>query len=211
MRCSLITFVLASTALAYEITSPNADEGWTNSGAQTVSWSTVSTDASNFTILLINQSNNQDYSQVLDSLVEGDLDTISVNAPSGGWPTGSDYRVNFVKSSEETSTIYAQSDEFNITAVASSSAASGSSTAASSSGSSTAASSSGSSSAATTKSTSGTTATATEATGSTATLASATGSSASAAASSKSSSGAVSNVAQKGLIGLAAVLGFMTL
>ncbi|KIY50037.1 hypothetical protein FISHEDRAFT_40025 [Fistulina hepatica ATCC 64428] len=140
MRCSLVAFVLASTALAYQVTSPNANQGWTNSGAQLVSWERVSTDASNFTILLINQvkevfdsADDQNYSQVLASLVQGGLGTISVNAPSGGWPTGSSYRVNLVKSAQETSTIYAQSPEFNIIAVASSSAASGSSTTLSSS------------------------------------------------------------------------------
>ncbi|KAF9453050.1 hypothetical protein P691DRAFT_802431 [Macrolepiota fuliginosa MF-IS2] len=44
----------------------------------------------------------------------------SVNPPSGGWPTGASFRVNLVKSVEEQSTIYAQSNEFSIKAVSSS-------------------------------------------------------------------------------------------
>ncbi|KIY52528.1 hypothetical protein FISHEDRAFT_35110 [Fistulina hepatica ATCC 64428] len=110
MRCSLVAFVPASIALAYEVSYPTATQGWTNSGAQTVPWQSVSTDAINFTILLINQvkeSDNQDYLQGPASLVESDFGTTSVNAPSGGWLTSSGYRVNLVKSAEETSTIYA--------------------------------------------------------------------------------------------------------
>jgi len=37
-----------------------------------------------------------------------------MNPPSGGWPTGAHFRVNFVRDTNSLSTIYAQSVEFSI-------------------------------------------------------------------------------------------------
>jgi len=45
----------------------------------------------------------------------------SVRPPSGGWPTGKGFQVNFVKSEDEVNTIYAQSNEFEIAESSSSS------------------------------------------------------------------------------------------
>jgi hypothetical protein len=54
---------------------------------------------------------------VLKDLVNGADGTASFNAPSGGWKTGSGYRVNLVSTDSTTSAaIYAQSNMFNITA-----------------------------------------------------------------------------------------------
>jgi hypothetical protein len=44
-------FVAAVSAIA--VTSPNASKGWTNDGPQSVSWTSVDSDRSNFTILLV--------------------------------------------------------------------------------------------------------------------------------------------------------------
>ena len=52
--------------------------------------------------------------QVLAALVDGTLERTSLNPPSGGWPTGSHFRVNFVQDPNNLNTIYAQSGEFNI-------------------------------------------------------------------------------------------------
>lgn len=45
----------------------------------------------------------------------GDEGSVSLNPPSGGWVVGNGYRLNLVKSAGELHTIYAQSDQFNIT------------------------------------------------------------------------------------------------
>jgi hypothetical protein len=52
--------------------------------------------------------------QVLLAQVDGTLSQISVNAPSTGFPIGSGFRVNAVQSTQNTSTIYVQSDKFTI-------------------------------------------------------------------------------------------------
>lgn len=49
-----VVLTLATSALAYTVTSPAAATGWTTSGAQTLSWSRVSSDPSNFTAVLVN-------------------------------------------------------------------------------------------------------------------------------------------------------------
>jgi hypothetical protein len=56
MRAALTLLSLAASAFAVAVTQPNASQGWTiGSGQNTVSWSSVSTDRANFTILLVNQ------------------------------------------------------------------------------------------------------------------------------------------------------------
>ncbi|TFK55440.1 hypothetical protein OE88DRAFT_1651752 [Heliocybe sulcata] len=108
---------LAASALAYQITSPNANSDWTSTGPNSVSWEKVSTDASNFTLLLTNTDRSvlADNNQVLVALVDGNAGSLAVPSPSNGFPVGGTFRLNFVKSTQEMSTIYAQSDEFNIT------------------------------------------------------------------------------------------------
>ncbi|TFK43700.1 hypothetical protein BDQ12DRAFT_191756 [Crucibulum laeve] len=113
---TLLSFV--ASALAYQVTSPSETKGWTNQGPQTLTWSRVDTDKTNFTVILTNENrailptNNQ----VLAALVDGTSQTtLSVNPPSGGWPLGSGFRVNLVQDEQNTNTIYAQSGQFNIT------------------------------------------------------------------------------------------------
>ncbi|THV08355.1 hypothetical protein K435DRAFT_847225 [Dendrothele bispora CBS 962.96] len=120
-----LCLALASSSWAYQVTRPSPSQGWTNSGSQTVTWDMVSTDPSNFTILLTNTDRNvlPINNQVLTASVEGSLGTIDVRPPSGGWIAGPTYRVNLVKSENELSSIYAQSDEFDITESTSSSSA----------------------------------------------------------------------------------------
>ncbi|KAJ6628857.1 hypothetical protein B0H10DRAFT_1777423 [Mycena sp. CBHHK59/15] len=107
-------FVASVSAIA--VTSPGTSHNWTNSG---ITWTSVSTDPSNFTIVLTNTNralmptNNQ----ILKALVLTSALTTTVDPPSEGWPSvGGSYRVNFCKDSEDLSSILAQSDEFNITA-----------------------------------------------------------------------------------------------
>lgn len=46
---------LAASAAALQVTQPSNSSGWTTSGPNTVTWSSVNTDKSNFTIVLNNQ------------------------------------------------------------------------------------------------------------------------------------------------------------
>jgi hypothetical protein len=48
---SLVAFVSA-----YTVTVPSQNQGWTNNGAQTLSWTMVSTDPATFDVVLINQA-----------------------------------------------------------------------------------------------------------------------------------------------------------
>ncbi|RXW17852.1 hypothetical protein EST38_g7997 [Candolleomyces aberdarensis] len=116
---TLVFLSMLSAAFAFQVTRPTLTQGWTNNGPQTVSWDRVSTDATNFTILLTNTNRQLMASDVvIASFVDAvAASSISVSPPSGGWPAaGGSYRVNLVKSATELTSIYAQSTEFNITA-----------------------------------------------------------------------------------------------
>ncbi|KZT72550.1 hypothetical protein DAEQUDRAFT_664074 [Daedalea quercina L-15889] len=120
---------LAASAAALQVTQPSNSTGWSTSGPNTVTWSSVSTDNSNFTIVLNNQNSYPAYTEVLEALVETSEGSITVNPPSGGWVAGTGYRVNFVKDSDDLDQILAQSDDFTIEQSSSSTYSSGSSTA----------------------------------------------------------------------------------
>jgi len=192
-------FAFSASAIAYEVIVPSPSQGWTNNGAQTVSWQLVPTDPSNFTIVLTN-TNREVMPQndlVLDALVVGSLLTTKVNPPSAGWPTGGTFRVNLVKDTEDLNTILAQSDEFNITEPT---------TATSSSGSTTGSSISPSASSISTTTVSTVVATTTSA--ATDSKSESTGTAASSASPSTTSNAAVSGInTQTGLIGIVGLLG----
>ncbi|KAJ7639032.1 hypothetical protein FB45DRAFT_1055226 [Roridomyces roridus] len=137
MLASLALLAFAASVSAITVTTPGPSSSWTNDGPQVVKWTSVSTDATNFTILLTNTNttlvptvnNNQQlkvipfplspnaYLPHLKALVNTADGTTTVNPPANGWPAvGGGYRVNLVKSTEETSTIYAQSQPFDIVA-----------------------------------------------------------------------------------------------
>ncbi|KAH9939970.1 hypothetical protein B0H21DRAFT_794757 [Amylocystis lapponica] len=128
-----VVSVLALTASAFglTVTSPTNTTGWTTSGDHTVSWSAVSTDPTNITVVLVNMNEFPNYSQVLDALVQTSQGSVNVNPPSSGWPTGAGFQVNLVASSTQLTSILAQSDQFTLKQASSSS--SGSSTSGSSS------------------------------------------------------------------------------
>lgn len=46
--------------------------------------------------------------------VDGTTGSTQISPPSGGWPTGSGYRVNLMRDSDMNSGILAQSQEFKI-------------------------------------------------------------------------------------------------
>ena len=118
MRTSFVALLsLIASAAAYQVTSPGAATKWyAGSVTNTFTWERVSTDAEQFTLVLTNNDrsvlpvNNQQ----LIATVPGSTGTIEVPAPSGGFPVGTGFRVNMVKSPTELTTILAQSPEFEI-------------------------------------------------------------------------------------------------
>ncbi|EKM59253.1 uncharacterized protein PHACADRAFT_249575 [Phanerochaete carnosa HHB-10118-sp] len=112
MRAVATLLAFAASALAIQVTAPTNATGFFTSGQNTVSWTSVSTDPSNFTIVLVNESESPTYSQVLDALVDTSLGTIKVNPPSAGWPTGKGFQINLIASADQTGGIFAQSNDF---------------------------------------------------------------------------------------------------
>ncbi|KAJ4478330.1 GPI-anchored small secreted protein [Lentinula aciculospora] len=178
-----LCLVFAASAYAYTVTFPTESEGWTNSGAQLLSWSRVDTDPLNFTAVLVNNDASiLSDPQILAAQVDGTLGNTTLNPPSGGWPSpDGGYRVNLVQNTTELNTILAQSPTFNITtATTTSSSASSTGNSASSTN---------------VVGTTGTTATSTDS------------SSASTTSTTSSSNGAVTFGAQSGLFGILAFVG----
>ncbi|GJE84261.1 GPI anchored serine-threonine rich family protein [Phanerochaete sordida] len=135
MRAVATLLAFAASALAMSVTAPTNSTGFSTSGQNTVSWTAVSTDPTNFTVVLVNMARFPTYSQVLDALVDTSLGTVKVNPPSAGWPSGSGFQVNLVSDPDHLNTILAQSDQFTfVTPSGSSSIASSTSGAATSGG-----------------------------------------------------------------------------
>jgi hypothetical protein len=126
MRIFAAVLAFATSALAYQVTAPTNATGFVNNGQNTVSWNKVSTDAANFTIVLVNKNIFPNYEQVLAALVVGSLGTTQVNPPSTGWPSGSGFQINLVQDSQHLDTLLAQSDDFSFHDPPKSSSASGS-------------------------------------------------------------------------------------
>jgi hypothetical protein len=122
MRAFSTIALFIASALAFNVTEPTANTVWTTSGSHTVTWTDVSTDRSNFTIVLTNQQSSPSYSQVLTALVDTSSGSTSVGPPPSGWPTGNGFQINFAQAATDLSAILAQSGKFSI--VASSSASS---------------------------------------------------------------------------------------
>ena len=54
MRAVATLLAFAASALAMSVTAPTNSTGFTTSGQNTVSWTAVSTDPTNFTVVLVN-------------------------------------------------------------------------------------------------------------------------------------------------------------
>jgi len=116
MRAVAALFLsFVACTLAYTVVSPNGQDGWTNQGSQNLTWTRVDTDPLNFTVVLDNQNITGFERQVLAALVDGTLGFTELNSHNGGWPTGSNFRVNFVKDDDDLDAILAQSSQFDIT------------------------------------------------------------------------------------------------
>jgi len=116
MRSLFTVLSLVASACAYQILTPSNSSGWTTVGPNLVSWQRVNTDSNNFTMVLVNQDKTimPSGEEILIATVDGTQNSIAVPAPSGGFPTGTGFQVNFVKDSQDLTTIYAQSNQFSI-------------------------------------------------------------------------------------------------
>jgi len=123
-----LSLLFAASAYAkYQITEPTTAHGWSTAGSNVLKWDNGAGDPLNFTAVLTNTDpsvlgiNNN---QILDALVVSSLGVVPANAPSGGWPTGTGFLVNFVQDPESLTVVLAQSEPFNISAPVVSSASS---------------------------------------------------------------------------------------
>ncbi|KAI0248834.1 Ser-Thr-rich glycosyl-phosphatidyl-inositol-anchored membrane family-domain-containing protein [Lactifluus subvellereus] len=129
MRCLFALLSFVATACAYTVLTPGNAAGWTTAGTNTVTWQRVDSDAATFTLVLVNQDKKVlPATQVLAATVDGTKGTLNVNPPSGGFPAGAGFQINFVKDAQNLDAILAQSQQFAIaqsstTAAASSTAA----------------------------------------------------------------------------------------
>jgi len=117
MRSLLFTLIsLVSSACAYLVLTPGNANGWSTAGPNTVTWQMVTTDPQNFAMLLVNQNQGilPGGQELLAAVVNGSLLTYTVSPPSGGFPVGTGFQVNFVKDAQDTNTILAQSGQFAI-------------------------------------------------------------------------------------------------
>ncbi|KAJ7904717.1 hypothetical protein B0H14DRAFT_2664093 [Mycena olivaceomarginata] len=111
---SLILAAFVASASAISILTPTDGDFWSTDGQNAVTWSSVSSDPTNFTIVLINKdTTTTPVPQELAALVPTADKKTTVNPPSQGWPAaGSNYTIRFVKSSEELNTLLAESGKF---------------------------------------------------------------------------------------------------
>ncbi|KAF9478088.1 hypothetical protein BDN70DRAFT_68282 [Pholiota conissans] len=114
LRTTVLLLAFVSSALGYAVISPNTKSGWTNQGAQLLTWERVRTDSPTFSVVLENQDLDGFNPIILATKVDGTLLKKNLNPPSDGWPTGSNFRVNFVADNGNFNTIYAQSKYFDI-------------------------------------------------------------------------------------------------
>ncbi|KAF9534736.1 hypothetical protein CPB83DRAFT_755542 [Crepidotus variabilis] len=114
MRAAVALLAFASSAFAYTVTFPGQNQPWGDSGSNKLTWTKVSTDKQNFTVVLDNQSISGFTPQVLAALVDGASGSTDLNPPNPGWQDGSGYRINLVQDENNLSTIYAQSTQFDI-------------------------------------------------------------------------------------------------
>ncbi|KAL0950444.1 hypothetical protein HGRIS_010392 [Hohenbuehelia grisea] len=117
------TLVLALCASAIQITKPSQRNGWTTAASQEAEWQHVSTDPDSFTAVLSNQVETArlgNYNQTLAAEVDATTGRTNLGAPSGGWPTGKGFRLDFWRAGA----ILAQSEQFEITVSSSSSVSS---------------------------------------------------------------------------------------
>ncbi|RAH51287.1 GPI anchored serine-threonine rich family protein [Aspergillus brunneoviolaceus CBS 621.78] len=145
MRFSYAVLPLAAIVGALEVTSPTKGEDVDVSNSFTVKWDSVSTDASNFNLYIVNNAVYPPVEQKIASDVETSKGSYTVSGLSG-LTDGKGYQINLVSDEPQNSGILAQSQQFDVKGASSSSSSSSSASASSSSTSSASSSSSSSAS-----------------------------------------------------------------
>ncbi|KAF7881643.1 uncharacterized protein EAF02_006331 [Botrytis sinoallii] len=117
-RYALALTALFAIAQAITITSPSTNGEWDLSeGAQSITWTSVSTDPQTVDIYLVHMASNPPLSDVLFTNV--DISKGSESVTGLQLPTGGNYQINFV-SPGKAEQILAQSQQFTVNGVASS-------------------------------------------------------------------------------------------
>ena len=115
-RYTLALAALIAIARAITITSPSTDGEWDLSkGAQTITWTSVSSDPKVVDIYLVHMTADPPLSDKIFSKV--DISKGSEDVSGLQLPTGSDYQINFV-SPDKPEQILAQSPKFTVNGVA---------------------------------------------------------------------------------------------
>jgi len=111
---------LLAAVQAITVTYPTTGATWSPQGPNALTWSSVSSDPTDFEVVLVNP--NFSVTQVLIAQQNTADGKASVQAPSGGFPLGSMWRVNLmsIATTGQSSGILAQSGYFNITTATSS-------------------------------------------------------------------------------------------
>jgi len=108
-------FLLALNTWALTITDPGQNTVWDSSTqSQTVSWNSVATDPTNFTVLLVNMQSYPNINTTLKENVLTSSGSTTVDGPSSGWPIGSGFQINFIQLNPTGVGILAQSNQFSI-------------------------------------------------------------------------------------------------
>ncbi|KIY35045.1 hypothetical protein I305_02610 [Cryptococcus gattii E566] len=109
-RSILVLASAAAVAQAIQITAPSNSSGWNTHGWQLIQWTSVITDAQNFTIA-ISKPNSSSRTNIVTTLVNTTDDSY-IYMPSSDLKAGDGYRISFTSPDGD---ILAQSGEFSIT------------------------------------------------------------------------------------------------
>jgi hypothetical protein len=129
---AVVLAALASGAVAMQITYPDDGDSWSSVGPNTVRWSAVATDPSSFRMVIVTPTQKE---TELAAQVNTKDASMVIQAPSGGFPVGDNWRVRFtpIEGSQSTG-ILAESGSFDIVAGSGSVSATGSTTVSAASG-----------------------------------------------------------------------------
>jgi hypothetical protein len=123
---TVILAALASGVVAMQITSPDDGDTWSSVGPNVVRWSAVATDPNSFRVVLVTPAQKE--TELAAEVNTKDASAV-LNAPSGGFPVGTKYRVRFTPIVGSQSTgILAESGSFDIIAGSGTVSATGSTT-----------------------------------------------------------------------------------
>jgi len=115
MRAAFSALSFVASALAISVTFPSQGSTWSATGPNTLTWTSVSSDPTTFRVVIVDPT--QKIQTELAASVNTALHTLSVQAPSSGFPIGNNWTVDLMGTDQSgnPSGILAQSSTFNIT------------------------------------------------------------------------------------------------